>query len=357
MARTRLHSLHDMLAITLCGAICGADSWVSIELFAKARQSWFQTFLALPNGIPSHDTLGRLFSALDPDAFHKCFISWVESLHGTLEGEVVAIDGKTLRRSFDKSSSKSPIHMVNAWASDTGISLGQVATDAKSNEITAIPRLLDLLAIKGCIVTIDAMGCQKNIAAKIVEKEADYLFSLKGNHSRLHSEVQNVFANACGDKCPVSSKFSFHQTIDGDHGRIETRRCWSTEDIDQFLDKSEWTNLRSVIMVESERIVDDEISVECRYYISSLPGDNAAQLARTIRSHWAVENSLHWVLDVAFREDESRIRAGYAAENFGVVRQIALNLLKKEKSLKVGIANKRLNAGWEGCEINCRDFG
>lgn len=345
--RTRLHSLHDILAITFCAVIGGADNWVAIELFAKARQSWFQSFLALPNGIPSHDTLGRLFSALDPAAFHRCFISWVESLHDTLEGEVIAIDGKTLRRSFDTSSSKSAIHMVNAWASTTGISLGQVATDAKSNEITAIPRLLDLLAIKGCIVTIDAMGCQKNIAAKIVEKQADYLFSLKGNHSHLHNEVQKLFTNDCGDESLDLSKFSFHQTIDGDHGRIETRRCWSTEEIDAFVDKSEWENLKSFIMIESERIVGDDVSVECRYYISSLPGDDAAKLARTIRSHWAVETSLHWVLDVAFREDESRIRMGYAAENFGVVRQIALNLLKKEKSLKVGIANKRLNAAWE----------
>ncbi|NER26055.1 MAG: ISAs1 family transposase, partial [Symploca sp. SIO1C2] len=329
-----------------CAAICGADNWVAIELFAKSKEAWFKKFLALPNGIPSHDTLGRLFAALDPNGFRDCFVSWVQGLRGVMQGEVVAIDGKTLRRSFDANTSKAAIHMVNAWASSTGISLGQLATDAKSNEITAVPKLLDILAIKGCVVTIDAMGCQKDIAAKIVAKEADYVLALKGNQGTLHKEVEKFFEWArTGDAdAPV---LSFDETVDGEHGRVEIRRCWTTNDVGWFADKSSWKKLTSFAMVESERTVSGNTSLERRYYISSLCGDDASSMARAIRAHWGVENSLHWVLDVAFREDDSRIRTGHAAENFGVIRQIALNLLKQDKSVKVGIANKRLHAGWD----------
>jgi predicted transposase YbfD/YdcC len=344
--RTKLHSLHDILVITICAAICGADNWVAIELFAKSRESWFRKFLALPNGIPSHDTLGRLFAVLDPKEFRECFVSWVQSLRAAMQGDVVAIDGKTLRRSYDTGSSKGAIHMVNAWASTAGISLGQLATEAKSNEITAIPKLLDLLALKGCVVTIDAMGCQKDIAAKIVEKEADYVLALKGNQGNLHKEVEEFFVWARQGDADAPN-LAFHETVDGEHGRVEIRRCWTTDDVAWFADKASWKNLSSFAMIESERIVGDNTSIEHRFYISSLPGNDAADMARTIRAHWGVENSLHWVLDVAFREDDSRIRVGHAAENFGVIRQIALNLLKQEKSLKVGVANKRLNAAWD----------
>lgn len=343
--RTKRHDLMEILVIAICGVICGADDWVSIQQFGEEKLDWFRTFLKLPNGIPSHDTFGRVFAALDPIAFGECFASWVAGLAETTDGEVVAIDGKTLRRSFDRASSKAAIHMVSAWASANRMVLGQVKTEEKSNEITAIPRLLDLLAVRGCIVTIDAMGCQKAIAEKIIEKGADYVLGLKGNQALLHLEVEEYFRAALKNEF-AETNHSFFEEEASAHGRVESRRIWTTDDIDWYSKRTEWKGLKSIAMVESTRTVDGETSVERRYYISSLPGDNAARTADAIRSHWGIENRLHWVLDVAFREDENRIRKDHAAQNMAVLRHIALNLLRSERTAKVGIKNKRLKAGW-----------
>jgi predicted transposase YbfD/YdcC len=346
MERRKLHLLTDILVIAICAAICGADGWVAVERFGKAKRSWLRQFLDLPNGIPSHDTFGRLFAALDPNLFREAFISWVAAVSGSCAGEIIAVDGKTLRRSFDTASSTAALHMVNAWATGAGIALGQLATEAKSNEITAIPKLLELLQLKGCIVTIDAMGCQKAITTKIVDKEGDYVISLKGNQGTLHRDVQKFFAWAEQEQGPHRPALHYQETTDGDHGRIEVRRYWVSDEVDWIEDK-DWVGLKTIALAEATRTCQGETSVERRYFISSLPLAQSDRVSASIRAHWGVENGLHWVLDVAFREDECRVRTGYAAENFGIVRQIALNLLKQEKSAKVGIATKRLMAGWE----------
>lgn len=341
--RTRLHSLHEILVITICAAVCGADNWVHIEMFAKAKEQWFRTFMDLPHGIPSHDTLGRVFSALDPESFGKCFASWAAAVANVCDGEVIAIDGKTARRSFDTASSKSAVHMVNAWATRAGLALGQIASDAKSNEITAIPKLLDLLSLKGCIVTTDAMGCQTAIVEKVIDKGADYVLALKGNQGTLFEETQKYFAWAekGGPDVPESELV---ETVDGDHGRIETRRYHTIGDVAWC--SPSWKGLKTLTKVTAERTSGKTTSTETRYYISSLGLDRAASIAQAIRSHWGVENSLHWVLDVAFNEDQSRVRSGNAPANLAIVRQIALNLLKQNTSVKAGIAGKRLLAGW-----------
>ncbi len=344
MDRTKRHSLADILMIALCGAICGVDNWVEMERFARAKEKWFRTFMELPNGIPSHDTFGRVFAALDPDIFRRCFISWVESLALVDAGEVIAVDGKSIRRSLDAAQDKGPLHLVNAWASEAGIALGQLATDEKSNEITAIPTLLEQLRLKGCIVTTDAMGCQKKIAQQIRDKDADYVLQVKDNHPTLHQELVAYFASECGDSL-LPTESNFVETTDGDHGRIEVRRYWHTTDIKWFADASQWAGLRGFGMVESHRTIDDKTSIHRRYYITTL--EDVGEFARAARSHWGVENSLHWVLDMAFDEDHCRIRTDHAAENFAIFRQVALNLLKQEKTTKVGIKTKRKMCGWD----------
>ena len=343
--RTKRHQLSDILVITLCGAICGVDNWVEMERFGRAKLKWFRSFLDLPNGIPSHDTFGRVFAALDPDAFRRCFISWVESLALVALGDIIAVDGKTIRRSLDAANGKGPLHLVNAWASEAGIAIGQLATEKKSNEITAIPALLDMLFVKGCIVTTDAMGCQKAIAQSIVDKEADYVLQLKDNHPTAYKEVKDYFESEIGDSL-LKTNATFLETVDGDHGRIEVRRYWLTTDIGWFQDAHLWAGLRGFGMVEAERTVGQEdTSIHRRYYLVTL--EHVGEFARAARSHWGVENSLHWVLDMAFDEDHSRVRAGNAAENFAIVRQIALNLLKQETVEKVGIKTKRKMCGWD----------
>ena len=344
--RTKDHKLLDIIVIAICAVICGADGWVGVEEFGKSKLDWFKQFLDLPNGIPSHDTFGRVFSRLDREKFAECFANWIAAVASLTAGEVVAIDGKTLRRSFDTASSKGAIHMVSAWACENGLVLGQVKTDEKSNEITAIPKLLDVLDISGCIVTIDAMGCQKKIAEKIIDEEGDYIFGLKGNQGTLNDDVRNFFQYAEGEKFK-DIPHDYAETVDGDHGRIETRRVWCTSDTDWFQEKDLWKGLASFGMVESERIVGDKTSIERRYFISSLAGDDAEQFGKAVRQHWQIENTLHWTLDLSFREDDSRIRSGSAAENMAVLRHIALNLLKKERSVKLGVKNKRLKAGWD----------
>jgi len=339
------HKLIDIITIAICAVICNADSFEHIAEFGQAKYQWLKSLLELPHGIPSADTFERVFSRISPEEFKNCFVQWVQAISQLTRGEVVAIDGKTLRRSHDKSNAKSAIHMVSAWACANGLVLGQMKTEDKSNEITAIPELLKVLEIQGCIVTIDAMGCQKNICATIVEKEADYVLSLKGNQGNLHDDVRLFFQsqrkNDFKDTC-----FSYHETIDADHGKIEIRRYWTTSDIDWLQGKENWEKLKTICMVERERQFNNRTESETSYYIGSITG-NAQQFAGAVRSHWAVENCLHWVLDVSFREDESRVRKGTAPENFTMLRHIALNMIKKETSLKKSIKSKRLRAGWD----------
>jgi predicted transposase YbfD/YdcC len=343
--RTKRHLLIDVVVIGICAVICGSDTWTEMEEYGKAKYQWFKGFLELPNDIPSHDTFGRVFSRLSPEEFRECFLSWINAVNEITGGQVVAIDGKTLRRSFDKASDKAAIHMVSAWAEANRLVLGQVKVDDKSNEITAIPKLLNMLELSGCIVTIDAMGCQKGIAKLIIDKEADYILALKGNHGNLYEDVKFFFEDALKNGFG-EFKYQYHETIDNDHGRIEIRRYWAISDISWLYEKEQWKGLKSIGMVESERIIGKETTTEKRYYISSLNGD-AKQFAYGVRGHWGIENSVHWILDVAFREDESRIRKGNGAENFALLRHIALNLLKQEKSSKVGVKIKRNKAGWD----------
>ncbi|WP_223760811.1 ISAs1 family transposase [Myxococcus sp. RHSTA-1-4] len=345
--RTKKHSLSDMLVIAVCGFICGVDSWVELEEFGEAKREWFEGFLELPHGIPSHDTFGRLFAALDPEAFSRCFIAWVKAVAEVTDGEVVAIDGKTLRRSFDRASSKAAIHMVSAWASRNGLVLGQVKTDEKSNEITAIPKLLELLHLEGCIVTLDAMGCQREVVARIVEKGADYVICVKSNQEALHEALHDFFQEAREERFETVPH-AYTETVDKEHGRFERRRYWITSQLDWYRHKREsWAGLTSVGMVEAERTVDGKTSREVRYFISSLTGDDAQKFASAVRRHWTVENNLHWVLDVAFGEDDSRVRKDNAPENMAMLRHLALNLLKADTTTKVGIQTRRKKAGWD----------
>ena len=343
--RTKLHKLIDILVISICATICGAETWEDFQLFGLAKQDWLETFLELPNGVPSHDTFRRVFARLDPRQFQQAFLDWVRSVTKLTQGEVVAIDGKQLRRSQGRAAGKSAIAMVSAWAEENRLVLGQVRVDEKSNEITAIPELLRILEISGCIVTIDAMGCQTEIAEAIIIKQADYVLAVKGNQPSLLEDLREYFDWARKDKFR-QTQYTTSQTVDGDHGRVEVRRCYATDDCEWLRRKGEWKGLRSIAMVESERGVGGQgPSRERRYYISSLAAD-AKELNRVIRRHWSIENSLHWVLDIAFREDESRIRKGHGPENMTTLRHIALNLLKQDRSIKVGIKSKRKNAGW-----------
>jgi predicted transposase YbfD/YdcC len=344
--RTKRHKLIDILVISICATICGADGWEEFELFGQSKHDWFKSFLELPNGIPSDDTFRRVIGRIDPRQFQQCFFDWVHSVYQLTQGQVVAIDGKQSRRSFDRPKGKTAINMVSAWASENQMVLGQVKVDEKSNEITAIPELLELLEVAGCIVTIDAMGCQTDIARKIVEKEADYVLSVKGNQGNLYEDIVAYFDWALRDKFKQTT-YTTQQTIDGNHGRVEVRRYYATNDCEWLRNKGEWKGLKSIAMVESERTLQgEETSRERRYYISSLEAD-AKQVGRAIRGHWSIENSLHWVLDMGFREDESRIRKDNAPENVATLRHIAMNLLKAEKATKVGIKSKRLKAGWD----------
>jgi len=341
------HKLVEIITIAICAVICGADKWTQVEEYGKANHEWLKAILELPNGIPSHDTFGRIFAKLNPETFQRCFQAWIKEVFEVTEGQIIAIDGKTLRRSHDKKSNKSAIHMVHAWATENSVLLGQVKTSEKSNEITAIPELLDMLAIKGCIVTIDAMGCQSKIANKIQEQEADYILAVKDNQGALKKALENTF-NRAKERNFEAMVYEKNQTIDCDHGRIETRTCYILPLMYLFQFELKWKGLKSLVLMESERInkATGETTREKRYYISSLKhSDN--KIASGIRKHWGVENNLHWCLDVGFREDECRVRIGDATENFSLLRKISLMLLKKETTFKGGIQSKRLKSGWD----------
>lgn len=340
------HKLLDILAISILAVICGADGWDDIARFGRCKEKWLATVLELPSGIPSADTFRRVLSALDPDAFQRAFIVWMQDLVGSTEGKLVAIDGKTARRSFDRANEKSALHLVSAWVRDNQLTLGQLATEEKSNEITAIPILLGMLDVRGAVVTIDAMGAQKEIAKDIVAKEADYILALKANHAKFHAQAVEFFQDA-GTERFESVNHTYHETHNETHGRREVRRVWSSPDLSTLPEASKWPSLKSVTMIEREREANGKIEVERHYYISSRSRAGARWLSERIRGHWSIENQCHWVLDVAFREDESRIRTDHGPENFGLLRKIALNLLKQERGGKMGIAAKRKVSGWD----------
>lgn len=340
------HYFSDILAIAICGALAGADDWTSIADFGQAKESWFKTFLKLPNGIPSHDTFNNVFEKLDTKQFQGCFTEWVASLVDSVASDIVPVDGKTLRRSHDESSGKQAIHMVSAWSSENSLVLGQVKTEEKSNEITAIPVLLQMLALDGALVSIDAMGCQKKIAETILDKNADYLLAVKNNQPTLYQAIWDAFFDTDDDT--FYRYFDDYEEVSNkNRDRIENRYCWVCHDPNDILtSEHEWDGLNCIIVIESERTLKGKTTIAYRFYIASRCADANYYLS-AIRTHWQIENQLNWVLDVAFREDDSRVRKGNGAENFSILRHIALNLLKQETTAKLGVKNKRLRAGWD----------
>jgi predicted transposase YbfD/YdcC len=338
--RQKKHQLQDIFFISICAIICGADNWVAVEEFGLAKEAWFTEVLGLKHGIPSHDTFGEVYAAIDTEQFSVCFSRWVADLANLTEGEIIAIDGKCLRRSLDKASKKAAIYMVSAWAQHNNLVLGQVKVDDKSNEITAIPKLLSRLDIAGAVVTIDAMGCQKKIAQQIKQQGGDYVFSLKGNQGNLHDDVDTFFTSSFA---PAVASVSY----DGEHGRIETRSIRATADIAWLQERHDWKGLQSIIAVTAKREISNKVTEETRYFISSLDANDPKRLECVVRAHWSIENNLHWVLDIAFDEDSNRSRKGHSAANLAVIRHIALNLIKTEKTSKVGVKIKRLKAGWD----------
>lgn len=346
--RKKLYSVEELLLVTLCGVICGCEGWEDLEEFGETKLDFFRNYLSFEHGAPSDDTYRRFFRAIDPEQFKKCFIDWVNAFQD-LNRDVVAIDGKTLRHSYDTAKEKPAIHMVSAFASKARVVLGQEKVAAKSNEITAIPKLIKMLDLRGATVTIDAMGCQKAIVKNIIDKEADYVLGLKGNQGQLKNDVElffqyhkkSNFKKLKHDHCLMVNK---------DHGRFEKRTCWITEDINWLENKEKWDGLRSIVMIESTREIGDIVSVETRYYIASIEA-NAVRAANTIREHWGVENSLHWILDVTFREDDSRIRDGNAPENLAIVRHIALNMLQQHRGKKTSVKKLRKMSGWNDSNL------
>ena len=337
------HELIDILMIAVCALLCGAEGFTDMEMFGCCKRDWFQTWLALPHGIPSHDTFNRVFGLIDPTKFMDCFLAWTQSLREVVAGELVALDGKTLRRS--RARGHGPIHLVNVWAARNRLVLGQLKVADHSNEITALPELLRALELAGCVVTVDAMGCQKDVAQEIHEADADYVLALKGNQGTLHAEVKEFLDDAqARDFAAVAHQGT--ETVEKAHGRIETRRYWVTEQIDWLADKAQWEALRSVGMVEARREIDGRTTTERRYYLSSLPAD-APRFAAAVRGHWEIENCLHWVLDVQMGEDRCPVRQQHAAQNLAALRALCLNQLRRDHQFKVGIRAKQTAAGWD----------
>ena len=338
------YPLMEIITIAICAVIAGADGWTEVETFGKSKAAWLKQFLKLEKGIPSHDTFGNVFRMLNAEAFQRSFMRWIERVFTITQGQVIAIDGKTVRRSYDKTIGKDAIHLVSAWASANGIGLGQRKVDAKSNEISAIPELLDLLNVSGCIVTIDAMGCQKKIAQKIRDEKADYVLCLKENQANFLQDVHDWFAHA--DQVGFQGmQHDYAETVNKGHGRIDIRRCWTVTDplvFDYIRHYEGWADLQTIVRVQRERHFNDTIQRETSYYISSLPS-NAALILSAIRCHWSIENNLHWVLDVVFREDQARIRKQNSPQNMALLRKIALNILKQDPS-KSSLKQKRYRA-------------
>jgi predicted transposase YbfD/YdcC len=348
-----IHKLHDIVVLAVCGVICGAGGWAEVEMFAKSKLAWFRTFLDLPAGVPSHDTFGRVFAALCPDAFERCFVAWVAGVAGTSGGRLIAIDGKSIRRSFEHAWDKSGMtHLVSAFVSANHMVFGQVAVNDKSNEIDAIPRLLALLDVEGATVTLDAIGCQREVAREVVERGGDYVLAVKQNQPALHAKVKALLDEAILDGFAGMSHGHVERTDDA-HGRVETRRTWVTDEVNWLGDDllARWPGLASLAVIESVRQdlgdLTGKVTTERRYYVSSHKGTDAQAMNDAVRGHWSVENQLHWQLDVSFREDERRIRKRHGAENFSRLCRLALNLLKRDKSVKIGVHGKRLKAGWD----------
>ena len=351
--RTKEHELIDILVLAICALLCRAETFNDMEDFAKAKHDWFKKFLSLPNGIPSHDTFNRVFQALDPKEFQQAFLNWTQSVREAVPHEIVAMDGKALRRAL--TDSKNPRYIVSAWAEDNGLVLGQLKVEEKTNEITAVPQLLRALELSGCIVTLDAMGCQKNIAKEIKEADADYVLALKGNQGTVHHEIKTFLDQTLAEakRCPAAAaarpaaaRLVSKKVVEKNHGRLETREYFQSTELAWFSDKKHWEGLHSVGLVEATREINGRTTTERRYYLSSLPLD-IDRFARAVRGHWGIENKLHWIMDVHFGEDQSRARTGHAAENLATLRRLALNLLKSDKTKKRGIRGKQNNASWD----------
>jgi predicted transposase YbfD/YdcC len=336
------HDFLDILTITICAVICGQHAWTDIELYGENHYDWLQTFLRLPNGIPSHDTFRYVISRLDPHAFQRCFGSWIAALSQATDLKLIAIDGKALRDSLDRAHGKAALHLVSAWATENHLALGQVATDAKSNEITAIPRLLEILDVAGAIVTIDAIGCQKDIAQKVRDAGADYVLAVKDNQPRLLEDIQALVADHC-ERAAAPDEAAWCETVDVGHGRREVRSYTLLTDLDTIRDRALWADLYGICVARSERTVGGETTTELRYYIGSFRG-TVRQWARAIRGHWGIENGLHWVLDVTFREDQSRSRPEHGAENLAWLRRMAVSLLRNDTTCPRSLRQKSIKA-------------
>jgi len=341
------HQLFDIIAIAILGTICGADGWVEMEQFGRQKLDWLSQYLWLGNGIPSHDTFGRVFAKIDPEEFQASFMQWVRALHQITQGQVIGIDGKQMRGSHDRNQGKRALYMVSAWAEQNHLVLGQRQVAEKSNEITAIPALLRLLEIKGCIVTVDAIGTQTKIAKQIIQAEGDYLLAVKQNQGKLYRDLEMLFSYD-QQQGFADTPYDYHKEVKKGHGRIDVRECWTTSDPEYLASVGQahkWANLQSIVMMVRKRILDGEETVKTCFYISSLAAD-AHRILQATRQHWSIENGLHWVLDIAFNEDRSRVRKEHAPANLAVLRHMAVNLLKQETSAKGGIKAKRLQAGW-----------